>query len=54
MHDPDFVQGLLAEVKTSKGLYHTADRIKGLLTVLSEVSVFSSAHLLTMGFDVCR
>ena len=38
MHDADFVQGLLAEVKSSQGLYHTADRIRGLLTVVSEVS----------------
>lgn len=36
LHQPDFVSGLLAEVKSSPLLYKTSDRIQGLLTVVSE------------------
>ena len=40
IHDLEFVSGLLSEVKSSpEGTYNTVDRIKGLLTVVSEVSV---------------
>ena len=40
IHDVEFVKKLLSEVKSSpKGTYKTIDRITGLLTVVSEVSV---------------
>lgn len=37
MHDAGFVQGLLDEVKARHQDYNMAARIKGLLTVISEV-----------------
>ena len=38
MHDAEFVQGLLDEVQARHQDYNTAARIKGLLTVISEVN----------------
>lgn len=38
MHDTEFVQGLLEEVQFRAQDYNTAARIKGLLTVISEVN----------------
>ena len=37
IHDSEFVRGLLESVRASPELYHTAGRINGLLTVVSEV-----------------
>ena len=39
IHDAEFVRGLLEEVDTHSEDYHTTSRIKGLLTVVSEVEV---------------
>ncbi len=40
IHDAQFVGGLLQEVKAApQDMYNTTSRIKGLLSVVSEVSV---------------
>ena len=39
IHDAEFVRGLLEEVESHSEDYHTVSRIKGLLTVVSEVLV---------------
>ena len=41
IHDPTFVAGLLEAVKASAQSYGTVDRIKGLLSVIAEVSVIT-------------
>ena len=44
MHDTSFVRGLLSELEAHKQDYYTADRIKGLLTVVSEVHMYVHVH----------
>lgn len=40
IHDAEFVKGLLSATKAAPtGTYHTIQRITGLLTVISEVSI---------------
>ncbi len=42
IHDPVFVSGLLGEVNTApQSMYKTVERMKGFLTVISEVRVCS-------------
>ena len=45
MHDAEFVHDLLNEVNVHSQDYYTSARIKGLLTVISEVCMGTCVHV---------